>query len=65
MSFGSFGFKLNSASSMSSQALPKVPPKPLTSQEIKEAKEGGLGPRWPKGMWDNMDSEWNMNNNKN
>ena len=20
-------------------------------------KEGGLGPRWPKGMWDVMDSE--------
>lgn len=21
-------------------------------------KEGGLGPRWPKGMWDVMDSEY-------
>ena len=32
------------------------PQKPMTAAEKAAAKEGGLGPRWPKGMWDNMDS---------
>ena len=33
----------------------KAPAGEVTCQE--SGKEGGLGPRWPKGMWDVMDSE--------
>ena len=29
-----------------------------------DGKEGGLGTKWPKGMWDNMDSEWRKNKKK-
>ena len=32
----------------------------MTGKELADAKEGGLGPRWPKGMWDNMDSKSSM-----
>lgn len=30
---------------------------PLTPAQKAALKDGGLGTKWPKGMWDNMDSE--------
>jgi len=50
-----FGSLFGAGGGSAIQAGLVLQPKQLTPKEIAEAKEGGLGPRWPKGMWDNMD----------
>ena len=50
-----FGALTPSAGLRSTEGRPRD--RKLTPRQAQEAKEGGLGSRWPRGMWDNMDSE--------